>query len=184
MFHLSRKLRDIIIRVLDFIYPIFKNIMPKETFRYAATGGMNTGFDIFLYFIFYNFIIQKRVIDFGIFAMSPHIAAFAFVFPITFISGFLLAKYVTFTQSPLRGKVQLIRYGISVSGSILLNYLLLKLFVEVFGWYATVSKIATTLLVILYSYVVQKHFTFRTGRKALATESVKKEKQKRAFINR
>jgi hypothetical protein len=99
--------------------------------------------------------------------MSPHIAAFAFVFPITFTTGFLMAKYITFTQSALRGRIQLFRYGISVGGSILLNYLLLKLFVESFGWYATVSKIVTTLIVIAYSYMIQRHFTFRTSKAAM-----------------
>lgn len=168
MLNFSRKIRDLLITVIDWFYSPFSKFIPQETFRYAATGGMNTTFDIVLYFVFYNFIINKQVVDFGIFAMSPHIAAFAFVFPITFSSGFLLAKYVTFTQSALRGKTQLIRYGISVGGSILLNYLLLKLFVESLGWYATVSKIATTLIVIVYSYMIQRHFTFRTSKRALA----------------
>ncbi|MDA3880800.1 MAG: GtrA family protein [Prolixibacteraceae bacterium] len=168
MLNFSRKIRDLIIAVIDWFYTPFKNLIPQETFRYAATGGMNTTFDILLYFVFYNFIINKQVVNLGIIAMSPHIAAFAFVFPITFGTGFLLAKYVTFTQSLLRGKTQLFRYGISVGGSILLNYLLLKFFVEVIGWYATVSKIATTIIVILYSYMVQRHFTFRTSKRAIA----------------
>jgi putative flippase GtrA len=167
MLKLSRKIRDLIIIVIDWFYTPFKKFIPIETFRYAATGGMNTTFDIILYFVFYNFIIQKQVVDLGIFAMSPHIAAFAFVFPITFTTGFLMAKYITFTQSALRGRIQLFRYGISVGGSILLNYLLLKLFVESFGWYATVSKIVTTLIVIAYSYMIQRHFTFRTSKAAM-----------------
>ncbi|MCF8363413.1 MAG: GtrA family protein [Prolixibacteraceae bacterium] len=168
MIDFSRKIRDLIITIIDWFYSPFKKFIPIETFRYAATGGMNTTFDIVLYFIFYNFIFQKEVLDLGIFAMTPHIAAFVFVFPITFSTGFLMAKYITFTQSALRGRTQLFRYGISVGGSILLNYVLLKLFVEGFGWYATVSKIATTLIVIAYSYMIQRHFTFRTNKAAMA----------------
>lgn len=168
MIDFSRKLRDIIIKTLDFFYEPFNQYISLETFRYAATGGINTAFDIFLYFIFYNFVLEKQVIDLGFVVMSPHIAAFVFVFPITFSTGFVLAKYVTFTQSALKGRIQLFRYGVSVGGSIFLNYILLKLFVEVFGWYATVAKIGTTVIVIAYSYIVQKHFTFRTGKKSLA----------------
>lgn len=167
MLYLGRKVRDLIIFILDWFYQFFHGYIQKETFRYAATGGMNTILDISLYFIFYNFIFRKQVVDLGIVAMSPHIAAFVFVFPITFTTGFMFAKYITFTQSALRGRIQLIRYGVSVGGSIALNYLLLKLFVEVFAWYATVAKIATTFIVIIYSYVVQKHFTFKTGKKTL-----------------
>ena len=118
-------------------------------------------FDILLYFITYNFILNKQIVDLDIVAISPHIAAFVFVFPITFTTGFLLSKYITFTESNLRGRVQLFRYGLTVFGSIVLNYLLLKFFVEVTGLYPTISKIMTTIVVVGYSYVCQKYFTFK-----------------------
>ncbi|MCF8360678.1 MAG: GtrA family protein [Prolixibacteraceae bacterium] len=173
MIKIARQIRILILKLIDFFYFPFLRFIPVETFRYGATGGMNTAFDIFLYFIFYNFVLDKKILDLGIVSISPHIAAFLFVFPITFSTGFLLAKYITFTQSLLRGRIQLFRYGVSVGGSILLNYLLLKFFVEVVGLWATSSKIITTLIVIVYSYIIQKHFSFRTGKKALQKDRVK-----------
>jgi putative flippase GtrA len=173
MIKIARQIRILILRLIDFFYFPFLRFIPVETFRYGATGGMNTAFDIFLYFIFYNFVLDKKVLDLGIVSISPHIAAFLFVFPITFSTGFLLAKYITFTQSLLRGRIQLFRYGVSVGGSIMLNYLLLKFFVEVVGLWATSSKIITTLIVTVYSYIIQKHFSFRTGKKALQKDWVK-----------
>lgn len=118
-------------------------------------------FDIVLYFVTYNFILKKQVVDLAVVAISPHIAAFVFVFPVTFSTGFLLSKYITFTESTLRGHIQFLRYGLTVFGSIVLNYLLLKLFVESFHWFPTISKIVTTGIVVMYSYVCQKYFTFR-----------------------
>jgi putative flippase GtrA len=44
---------------------------------------------------------------------------------------------------------------------ILLNYVFLKLFVDYWGWYPTPSKILTTLFVVTFSYLSQKHYTFR-----------------------
>ncbi|HPR32797.1 MAG TPA: GtrA family protein [Prolixibacteraceae bacterium] len=167
MLRIARLIRNLILKFVDFFHFPFLRFIPVETFRYAATGGLNTTFDILLYFLFYNYLLDKQFVDLGFVTISPHIAAFLLVFPITFSTGFLLAKYITFTQSLLRGRIQLFRYGISVGGSILLNYLLLKLFVEVFHLYATLSKILTTLVVIVYSYIIQKHFSFRTGRKCL-----------------
>lgn len=150
-----------------FYEPIFKRFLPKETYLYAVTGGLNLVLDTILYFIFYNFVLNKTLVDLGFIAISPHIAAFLMVLPITFTTGFLLAKYVTFTQSPLKGKKQFLRYGMSVGGSIILNYILLKIFVEYFGIYPTPSKILTTSIVVIYSYVIQKFFTFKTGKKQL-----------------
>lgn len=95
--------------------------------------------------------------------LSPHIAAFFMAFAVTFPTGFFLSKYITFSQSELRGRIQLFRYGITVVMCILLNYFFLKIFVDFFGWYATPSKIITTGLVVIYSYFSQKYFTFRTA---------------------
>jgi putative flippase GtrA len=165
MLSFTKKLQVNIIFVIDWFYKPFSKFISPETFRYGVTGGSNSILDIFLYFIFYNFILDKKIIDLKIISISPYIAAFLFVFPITFTTGFLLAKYITFTQSILKGKIQLFRYCLSVAGSIFLNYLLLKLFVEIAGLYATLSKIITTVIVIFYSFLIQKHFTFRSANK-------------------
>lgn len=162
---LFEKIAALVIRIVDWFYFPFVQFIPKEIFRYAATGGANTVFDIGLYFVFYRYVLNMQIVELGFFAISPHIAAFLLVFPITFTTGFLLAKYVTFTSSELQGRIQLFRYGLTVAGSILLNYVFLKFFVEYCGWFATLSKIATTFIVIIYSYLAQRYFTFKTGKK-------------------
>lgn len=118
--------------------------------------------DLLLYFIMYNFVLDKEVVHLGFVAISPYIAAFLVVFPITFLTGFYLNRNVAFANSTVRGHIQLFRYLISVCGSIFLNYILLKFFVEILHFYPTPSKAATTLLVAAYSYLMQKHFCFRS----------------------
>ncbi len=168
---LLSSIRDLINSIIDFFYPPFKRFLSIETFRYAATGGANLVLDIVLYFLFFHYVILEQNLDLGFVVISPHIAAFLLVFPITFTTGFLLAKYITFTQSALRGKKQLLRYGMTVIGSILLNYLLLKLFVEKMDIYPTPSKMITTALVVAYSYIAQKYFTFKTGKKQMEEDN-------------
>ena len=150
-------------RVVMFFYPPFKRFMPEQTFKYAATGGANTAFDIFLYYIAYHYVLEGQILELGFYAISPHIAAFMMSFAITFPTGFLLAFFISFPGSYLRKRIQLMRYGMTVIGSILLNYFFLKLFVEVFHWYPTFSKIVTTLIVIVFSYTAQKYFTFKSA---------------------
>jgi putative flippase GtrA len=160
--HLST-LQKWCITIIDWVHTPFPKI-PKETFRYAATGGFNTVLDIFLYFLCYNFVLDKHDINLIFVTVSPHIAAFLFVFPITFSTGFLFARYITFTESEIRGRIQLFRYILSVSGAIFLNYVLLKFFVEYLNLWATIAKIFTTLIIIVYSYIMQRYFTFKTGK--------------------
>ncbi len=150
-------------RLIDFFYlkPL-RNLLPLQTFRYAVCGGANMGLDLLLYFVLYNFVLDKQIVRIGnIVAVSPHIAAFLIVFPVTFFTGFWLNRHIAFHGSPLRGRVQLFRYLLSVGGSILLNYLCLKLFVEVIGLYPTPSKAVTTAISVVYSYTMQKYFSFR-----------------------
>ncbi len=144
-------------------YPPFKRLIPEQTFKYAATGGMNTALDIVLYFIFYNFVLMKENVELGFYTISPHIAAFIMAFTITFPTGFVLAKFISFPGSYLKKRIQLLRYGMTVVVSIALNYIFIKLFVEQFDWYPTPSKIVTTLIVILFSYTFQKYYTFKNS---------------------
>jgi len=154
--------RDFIISTIDFFYPPFRRLMDKQTFRYAACGGNNSVFDITLFAITYNFILHKSIVQIGSLAISPHIAAFIITFPITFLSGFILMRYVVFPDAKTTKKrVQGGKYLLVVLCCILLNYIFLKIFIEKLGWWPLPSKIITTLFVVLFSYFSQKHFTFK-----------------------
>ncbi len=136
--------------------------MPLQTFRYAACGGFNTALDIFIFFISYNYILKKEVTYVSHIAISPHIASFLLAFLFSFPFGFYLSRYVVFTSSNLRGRVQLVRYFLLVLACIGLNYMFLKIFVEQVHIYPTIAKIFTTIIVVAFSYFTQKNFTFRT----------------------
>ena len=154
-------MKDRIIAILDFFYPPFRKFMPIQTFRYAVCGGGNTLLDIFIYFISYNFILQKQIVYTPIGAISPYIAAFLLAFTISFPSGFYLNRNIVFPGSTLRGRVQLLRYFLLVLVCIALNYIFIKLFVEQFHIFPTIAKMLTTVIVVAFSFVTQKYFTFR-----------------------
>lgn len=156
-----RAVQKIITALVDLFYPLFKRWLPLKTYRYAVCGGGNLILDIFLYFVFYNYVLHQENLDLGFTVMSAHIAALFIVFPITFLTGFLLNKYIAFGESNLRGRIQLYRYALVVAGAILLNYLLMKLFVDVLGFWATLSKILVTAISVVYSYTLQNRFTFK-----------------------
>jgi putative flippase GtrA len=131
------------------------------TYRYAACGGSNTLLDIFLFFISYNFIFRKQMVHLPFVTISPHIASFLLSFCVTFPIGFLLNRYVVFKGSVIAGRIQLFRYSLTVLGSLFLNYVFLKLFVEVLHMYPTIAKIITTFIVVAFSYLSQSYFTFK-----------------------
>jgi putative flippase GtrA len=155
-------MKNIIISIIDFFYPPFRKLMPVQTFRYIACGAGNTILDILVYFISYNYILKKQNVYTPLVVISPYIAAFMMAFLVSFPTGFYLNRNVVFTGSTLRGRIQLMRYLMLVIICIFLNYFFIKLFVEQFALYPTVSKILTTVIVICFSYLTQKHFTFKS----------------------
>ena len=149
-------------RAIDFFYiPPLSRIFSRELFRYAACGGTNMLLDALFYFLIYHYIIALRYIDLGFVVVSPHIASLVLVFPITFFNGFWLNRNVAFKESTLCTTTQLFRYMISVVGAIVLNYICMKLFVEGFGFWATPSKLLTTAISSIYSFLAAKFYTFR-----------------------
>ena len=135
--------------------------MPLQTFRYAAAGGANTVFDISLFSLGYHFIFEKENLSLGFYTLSPHIAALVFAFCFSLPSGFYLNRYIVFQESGLKRSHQLSRYLLVVFICVIFNFLLMKLFVDYFGWYPTLSKILTTLLVIIFSYTSQTYYFFK-----------------------
>jgi putative flippase GtrA len=156
--------KTLIISFIDFFYPPFRKMMSIRTFRYAACGSANTLLDITVYFISYNYILHKQVLDLGFFAFRPHIAAFIISFLISFPTGFFLNRNIVFNDSILHGRIQLFRYFLLVLICILLNYVFIRVFVERFHLYPTIAKIMTTVIVVSFSYLTQKNYTFKTSR--------------------
>lgn len=155
-------MKNLIIAVINFFYPFFRRLMPLQTFRYAACGGGNTLLDIFLYFISIHFLFKNSVVPtpFG-FAIKQHVAAILTSFTITFPLGFYMSRTIVFPGSTIRGRIQLFRYFMLVMICFGLNYIFIRLFVEKFHLYPTVSKILTTFIVVAFSFITQKNFTFK-----------------------
>ncbi len=154
-------MRNNINQFLDLFYPIFKRFMPIETFRYAACGGINTMSGLFVWYCCYYFVFSRMVVNLVFYSFESYTLALLVSSTYSFSLGFLLNKYVVFTSSNLKGRIQLFRYFLSFAFNLLLNYFLLKLFVEKFAWDAFLSQLLTTVVVIAVSYFSQKHFTFK-----------------------
>ena len=120
--------------------------------------------DAIWYFVIYHFVIDAQYINAGLFTISPHIMSLIIVFPITFFTGFLLNRYVAFHATEQPGGKQLKRYALSVIGSIIINYVCMKFFVEYLNIWPTPSKLLTTIVSVMYSFLIAKFYTFRRAK--------------------
>lgn len=154
-------LQNNLIRFIDFFYPPFSRIIPITTFRYGVTGGGNAALNLIIFFLSYNYVLQGQEIVFGIFVVTPYIAAYLMALCVTFPVGFLLNKYVVFQQADGRGKQQLILYAVLTITTIILHYALLHLLVGYLGFWATPSEAFIIVLMAALSYFFQSYVTFR-----------------------
>lgn len=167
-------MRKFILQFIDFFYPPFQRWFSIRTFRYLAAGSFTSATGIVVFYITYNFIFHQQDLELHLSFLPKLItaetAALIIETPITFLVGFFINKYIVFTESNLKGRIQLFRYGSVVATNFLLNLALIKIMVEGFGFYGSIAKIITTFLLIIFSYFSQKHFSFGSKKVKLPEE--------------
>ncbi|RZK81094.1 MAG: GtrA family protein [Pedobacter sp.] len=158
-------MRKALLRIIDFFYPPFSRWLDLHTFRYLVSGGSTAALGVVTYYIVYNWILQQQDLHLTVSFLPKLITApslaIAIECSITFCIGFVLNKYLIFTTSDLKGRVQLFRYFSVFATNVLLNYALMKVLHEAFGFYPTISKLLINCILAIFSYFSQKHFTFR-----------------------
>ncbi len=159
---LSSRIARAITQIIDLLYlKGFERFIPRHTFRYGVCGVANSIIlDSIFYFLIYNYIVAKRVLDLGFYAISPETSALIIVFPITFLLGFWLNRNVSFGATKEREGRQISKYALSVCGSIILSYVSLKFLITMCGVWATPAKTISSIIVALYSYLAARYFTF------------------------
>ncbi len=153
--------RDLILPVIDFFYPPFRRLMNQQTFRYAASGGGNLLLGFMIYTVSFKYLFREQDFHFGFYAFKAHVAALFISFCITFPIGFFMSKYVVFSDSKMKGRIQLFRYFMVCMFNLALNYILLKILVERLGLDAILSQVITIVIVVVFSYLAQRNFSFK-----------------------
>ena len=155
-------LSSAITKAIDLFYikPL-RRVFSQQVFRYLACGAITALLDAVWYYLIYHYIVCEHFINLGFVTISPHIAALCVVFPITFFTGFWLNRNVAFVATKYKTRKQLFRYMLSVLGSILINYICMKFFVEHLSIWPTPAKLITTIISVGYSFLAARYFTFR-----------------------
>ena len=154
-------MRKNLLSLIDFFYPPFQQWFSLHTFRYMASGGITVSTGIIGYFLIFNYVLAQQDVKIGEYLITAKIVALILESIVTFSVGFILNKYLIFTQSTLIGRVQLFRYATVFATNFFLNYALLKILTEGFQFYPTVAKALITIVLAVFSYFSQKYFSFR-----------------------
>ncbi len=147
--------------IIDFFYPPFRRMMTLQTFRYAACGGGNVVLGFLIFTGVYHFVVNRTVVDFGFIAFESYSVALFCSSVAVFFLGFLLNKFVVFTESNLKGRIQLFRYFLSFISNLCINYVLLKALIIYLHLHPVMAQVIVTAIVVTLSYFTQQYFTFK-----------------------
>ena len=148
---------------LDIFYPLVSKLMDKTTYYYAVAGSTNLVLGWLMFALLDLYVFQNKIITLPLFDHPVHsytvVAGICAVF--SFLFGFTMMRYVVFTESQLKGRVQFFRYGLSALISATVNWILIKLMVDTFAWNASLCNVFASVVVVTISYFLQRRFSFR-----------------------
>ncbi|PWS31338.1 GtrA family protein [Pedobacter paludis] len=153
-------MRQAILAFIDFFYPPFKKFISQHNFRYLATGGSAAALGIIVYTLAYKYVFLQSETEILGMTIKRNTAALIADFAIAIPYSFLMNRYVIFTHSEVKGRIQLLRFLNLNFINILLTTILLKFFSEILNIYPTVSRVIVTVLIAGFSYLYQHYFTF------------------------
>ncbi|RZK55174.1 MAG: GtrA family protein [Pedobacter sp.] len=153
-------MRKAILAFIDFFHPPFKKYISLHNFRYLTTGGTTFVLGLVVYYLSFNYLFKNEEVDVLFFTVKKGIAAYAVDFAIVIPFSFLVNRYIVFTHSENRGRVQLFRFMNLQFINILLNVFLYKFFADVLFVYPTIARLVVGVLVAGFSYLYQHYFTF------------------------
>ena len=156
---------QLIRRFLDLFHPLFARFFDKQTYYYAACGGVNLVSSWLFFFLFYQYLFEKRIFNMDIngeiYVVSAYTLSSILCFVIAFLLGFLMNKFVVFTDSQLIGRVQLFRYAVSSWLSWLCSYLILKTLIEGLQFYPSIANVVASVITVFISYLLQRKYSFK-----------------------
>ncbi|RZK67007.1 MAG: GtrA family protein [Pedobacter sp.] len=153
-------MRKAILSFIDFFYPPFKRFISLHNFRYLATGGSTFVLGLVVFYLAYNYLFLTEEVKVLAMTLKRNTMALIVEFAIVIPYSFLLNKYVIFTHSEVKSRTQLFRFLNLQFINMLLNYVLLKFFVEMLGIYPTISRLVVSVGIAGFSYLYQHYFTF------------------------
>lgn len=148
---------------LDLFYPLVSKLMDKTTYYYAAAGSTNLVLGWLIFGLLDLYVFKHNITWLPLFDHPVHsytiVAGICAVF--SFLFGFTMMRYVVFTESQLKGRVQFFRYGFSALISATVNWILIKLMVDAFAWNASLCNVFASVVVVTISYFLQRKFSFK-----------------------
>ncbi len=135
--------------------------LQSKAVKFLFSAGTATLVDVTLYFLIINYFFNHQRVKIYSFSASAHNFTLVISYSCGVLINFLLTKYAVFSESNLASRKQFFRFSLIAFIGFFANYGLLRLMVEIFDFYPTISRILSALTLGLASFYIHKLFTFK-----------------------
>jgi len=141
---------------------LVNNLLRNKVVRYFFSAGTATVVDVSVYFTTYNYILRKTDIPFiGPFVLTAPMLSLVVSYSCGLFTNFFITRKLVFSESDLRGRKQLFRFVQVALLGLFMNYLFMKILVQVLEWYPTISWVISALSIGVMSYLFHKNYSFK-----------------------
>lgn len=137
------------------------NFFQHKVVKFFLSAGIATLVDVFIYFLIFSYILEKKRVDVFNYKASAHEFSLLISYSCGVVVNFLLTKYAVFNESDLASRKQFSRFVLIASIGFFANYCLLRFFVEICGFWPTISRIFSALSLGIASFYIHRLFTFK-----------------------
>lgn len=140
-----------------------KRLLKLKVVRYFFTAITATVVDVSVYFLAYNYVIQKRDMHLDLLTITAPTLSLGISFCFGITTNFTLTKLFVFKESDLRTRYQFIRYIMVALAMLVLNYVLMSILIRQIGWYPTPSRAFAAISIGVLSFTLHKLYSFRVS---------------------
>jgi len=146
---------------------MIRRVINNKIVRYFFSAGIATVVDVTVYFVTFNYILQKQDLPFiDPLVITAPIGSLVVSYSCGLMTNFIITKYMVFTESDLRGRHQLLRYLQVAAIILVLNYFFMKFLIHILEWYPTISRIVSALTIGMLSFLFHKFYSFKVVNKS------------------
>lgn len=133
----------------------------SKAVRYLFTAGVATVVDVAIYFVVFNFILEKNDITSPWIVIGAPTFSLCVSFSCGMTTNFLLTRFFVFSGSDLKSGSQFFRYAMVAIAVLISNYYLMSLLIKGLHWYPTIARGFSAISIGVLSYLTHKTFSFR-----------------------
>jgi len=151
----------VISKAIQLLPQPLQKLLKLKAMRYLIAAGIATVIDVLVYYLFLNKILHKYDLEINSIKLGAPGVSLAISYTCGLITNFTITKLFVFKESDLRTRHQFFRFTIVALAVLFANYGFMKFLIDALGFYPTIARAVSALIIGMLSFIIHKAFSFQ-----------------------